>query len=71
MEITLWVILYLAFVLPVTKCISLGTGGTLKPADCLGFGLIWPVAVVGILGGELIYQAVKLISKKIVYLIED
>ena len=71
MEITLWVILYLAFVLPVTKCISLGTGGTLKPADCLGFGLFWPISVVGILGGEVIYYVVKLIINKILYLIED
>lgn len=56
MEITLWLIVYLAGVLPVSKAfmiegdtVSKGYASRTKLSDVIGFGLLWPVVLLGII----------------------
>lgn len=69
MEIFLWLIVYLAFILPVTKCFAISSGTRL--ADCFVFGLFWPLFVLSVCLFEGLGWFVDKLAAKLVYLIED
>lgn len=69
MEIFLWLIVYLAFVLPVTKCLSVSSG--MKLTDCFGFAVLWPISVPAICFFETLGWLVRKLVAKSAYLIEN
>ena len=68
MEIFLWLIVYLAFVLPIIKCIYMSTGWCFL--DCIMVGIYWPAALPAICIVYLLDMFVELVAK-LSYLIED
>jgi len=69
MEIFLWLIVYLAFVLPVTKCLSVSSG--MKLTDCFGFAVLWPTSVPAICFFEILGWFFEKLAARLTYLIED
>jgi len=69
MEIFLWLIVYLTFVLPVTKCFSMESSSSLDNA--LVLGLIWPVSLPVICFFETLGWLVNKLAARLKYLIED
>jgi len=69
METFLWLIVYLAFVLPVTKCFRMGS--ELDLDDCFVFAVFWPISVPAICFFETLGWFVNKLVARLKYLIED